>query len=161
MSVAKAFDTTGKGPGSVELTESVTPHQENELMTTATHPLNNSLATGNPLATGTALPTGNAAPADLVIGRRIALGVGLIFAVIFGVIALSGDAAATGPIEAPADTIEIYVVQPGDSLWAIATDLSQPGDDVRPLVDALREAAGGSALEIGQRIIIDHADLTS
>lgn len=155
MSVAKAFDTTGKGPGSVELTESVTPHQENELMTTATHPLNNSLATGNPLATG------NAAPADLVIGRRIALGVGLVFAVIFGVIALSGDAAATGPIEAPADTIEIYVVQPGDTLWAIATDLSQPGDDVRPLVDALREAAGGSALEIGQRIIIDHADLAS
>ena len=136
-------------------------------MTTATHPLNNSLATGNPLATGTALqtgtalPSGNAAPADLVIGRRIALGVGLIFAVIFGVIALSGDAAATGPIEAPADTIEIYVVQPGDTLWAIATDLSQPGDDVRPLVDALREAAGGSALEIGQRIIIDHADLAS
>lgn len=70
-----------------------------------------------------------------------AIGVG------FGV----GHAAAgsDGVPEAPA----IYVVQPGDTLWAIAGKLA-PGSNAARVVDALRSAAGGSSLTPGQRITL-------
>ena len=73
------------------------------------------------------------------------------------VIGFGSDVAATGGVEA--DSIEIYVVQPGDTLWEIAGELAVPGEDVRPLVDQLQEVAGGSRLEVGQRLVIDHAML--
>lgn len=90
----------------------------------------------------------------------VALAVALL--IIAAVLGFGGDAAATGSIQPVsdssevADTIEIYVVQPGDTLWEIAGALAMPGEDVRPLVDALQEISGGSSLEIGQRLVIDH-----
>jgi len=48
----------------------------------------------------------------------------------------------------------VYVVQPGDTLWDIARALA-PGEDPRALVHELAGAAGGAALEPGQRIVID------
>jgi LysM repeat protein len=88
----------------------------------------------------------------------------LIVAVFVG---FGGDAAANGPLQPASehssvvDTIEIYVVQPGDTLWSIATAVSVDGEDIRPLVDHLKSAAGGSALDVGQRIVIDHATMRS
>ncbi len=82
--------------------------------------------------------------------------------VIAAVLGFGGDAAATGTVQPASDTsevqdaIEIYIVQPGDTLWAIAGSIAMPGEDVRPLVDSLQEASGDSNLEVGQRIIIDH-----
>jgi len=52
---------------------------------------------------------------------------------------------------APGDFL--YLVQPGDTLWAIATVLA-PGSDPRPIVARLEEANGGNVLEIGQRLVI-------
>lgn len=49
---------------------------------------------------------------------------------------------------------EIHVVQPGDTLWSIATEIA-PADDVRATVDRLAELNGGASLEVGQRLIID------
>ena len=46
-----------------------------------------------------------------------------------------------------------YVVQPGDTLWAIARRL-QPDGDVRPLVGALSDTNGGGELQVGQRLTI-------
>ena len=46
-----------------------------------------------------------------------------------------------------------YVVQPGDTLWSIATDIA-PDDDPRAVVDALREANGGPELEVGDELIL-------
>jgi Tfp pilus assembly protein FimV len=43
------------------------------------------------------------------------------------------------------------VVRPGDTLWSIATRLA-PDDDPRPLVDALTDARGTTALQPGERI---------
>jgi cell division protein YceG involved in septum cleavage len=45
------------------------------------------------------------------------------------------------------------VVQPGDTIWSIAAELAE-GDDVRPVVDALVDANGGSALQAGERLVI-------
>ena len=60
----------------------------------------------------------------------------------------------------PADTAEtrspdaiVVVVQPGDTLWAIASWLD-PGSDPRSLVDALSGIAGSDTLRPGQRLII-------
>ncbi len=78
--------------------------------------------------------------------------------IVAAAIGFASDAAASSPFDASsgADTIEIYVVQPGDTLWEIAGTIATDGEDLRPIVDALQEASGGSSLEIGQRIVIDH-----
>jgi nucleoid-associated protein YgaU len=47
-----------------------------------------------------------------------------------------------------------YVVQPGDTVWSIAGRLD-PDGDIRPTVDRLAEAAGGTTLQPGQRIPLD------
>lgn len=49
---------------------------------------------------------------------------------------------------------EYYVVKPGDTLWGIATKL-RPEGDVRPIVDALAERAGGVDIMVGQRLRVD------
>jgi hypothetical protein len=50
---------------------------------------------------------------------------------------------------------EVYVVQPGDTLWTIATEVA-PDRDPRPVVDALRSANDGSAtLQVGTRLEVD------
>ena len=59
---------------------------------------------------------------------------------------------STGDASLPADLPGVYVVQPGDTLWDIALVIA-PGDP-RSLVHDLAEAAGGAALEPGQRIVI-------
>jgi Tfp pilus assembly protein FimV len=49
---------------------------------------------------------------------------------------------------------QVYVVQPGDTLWSIAAEIA-PDRDPRVVVDALRQANGGGvALEVGQRLTI-------
>lgn len=46
-----------------------------------------------------------------------------------------------------------YVVQPGDTLWSIATEIA-PDDDPRAVVDALREANGSPNLQVGDELIL-------
>lgn len=88
--------------------------------------------------------------------------IAVVVIILAAVLGFGSDAAATGTLQPAsgasevADTIEIYVVQPGDTLWAIASSIAMPGEDVRPLVDALQVVSGGSNLEVGQRLIIDH-----
>jgi nucleoid-associated protein YgaU len=52
-------------------------------------------------------------------------------------------------------TRSIYVVQAGDTLWSIAERLS-PGEDPRPVVDALAEANGVRAGHLlpGQTLVV-------
>jgi LysM repeat protein len=59
-------------------------------------------------------------------------------------------AAAAGSGPAGART---YVVQPGDTLWAIARRL-QPTGDLRPLVARLSRANGGTVVVPGQRVVL-------
>ena len=66
----------------------------------------------------------------------------------------TADAAAGPSVPAAAGAEQVWVVQPGETLWTIAAEL-RPDGDVRELVDALAERAGGASLEAGQRIPLD------
>ena len=64
-----------------------------------------------------------------------------------------GGGPLTASATAPPAGSTIQVVQPGDTLWSIARAL-QPTGDVRATVDRLAALNGGSALEIGQRLVL-------
>jgi hypothetical protein len=98
----------------------------------------------------------------LAVYRRRRLGALLVavtalFALLTGAASLERgltDPPAPAPAATPAVDGEVYVVQPGDTVWSIAERLD-PGGDIRPTVDRLAEAAGGAALHPGQRIPLD------
>ena len=108
-----------------------------------------------------AYPHTGAERSPLSINGLFALVIALV--IIVTLLVTSGDAAADSPAQVDAavatDTIEVYVVQPGDTLWEIATERALPGDDVQSLVDVLTESAGSASLDVGQRIVIYHREL--
>ncbi len=61
----------------------------------------------------------------------------------------SGSVAAADPVLGETTR----VVQAGDTLWAIAETLA-PGQDPRPIVDALADRNGGSALRVGEVVVV-------
>ena len=64
--------------------------------------------------------------------------------------------ALPAPLPGPADLSGApvaYVVETGDSLWSIAEELA-PGEDPRPVVDALSEARDGAPLIPGETIYL-------
>ncbi len=95
--------------------------------------------------------------------RRLAVlvvAVALVAATVIGVRAIGGSAQVDGT--ARPEVVELqpvpvadqrYIVQPGDTLWSIATEVA-PDDDPRAVVDALREANGGPALQVGDELIL-------
>jgi nucleoid-associated protein YgaU len=50
----------------------------------------------------------------------------------------------------------VHVVRTGDTLWTIARR-AQPTGDVRPLVQHLAERRRGSALQVGEKIVVPTA----
>jgi LysM domain len=66
---------------------------------------------------------------------------------------IAAEPGPAGPGAAPVAG-EAYIVQPGDTLWSIATEVA-PDEDPRVVVDALRAANGGPDLEVGERLVID------
>ncbi len=87
----------------------------------------------------------------------VALGLGVV-----GVTAQAGEALGGGTPAAserdPAVSASRVdgglqvVVRSGDSLWSIAARLA-PGEDPRPVVDALSKSRGGAPLVPGERIV--------
>ena len=67
-----------------------------------------------------------------------------------GLLAPFGGGPLTAP-ERPGADGSVYVVQPGDTFWAIASRL-HPGEDPRPLVAELGAAHGGPVLVAGERL---------
>ena len=83
--------------------------------------------------------------------RRRAAAVLLVVALVVAFRLLLG-ALGGGPLTAPEPiSSRVVVVQPGDTLWAIARRLD-PGGDVRVTVQRLAAAHGGSVLQVGERI---------
>ena len=67
-------------------------------------------------------------------------------------------AAAGDPV--PTSAAAVHVVQPGDTLWSIATDvMGAPGDSVRQVVDELAGRTGGASLAVGQHVRLDGIDV--
>ncbi|MCU1346084.1 MAG: hypothetical protein JWL70_2350 [Acidimicrobiia bacterium] len=66
-----------------------------------------------------------------------------------GIVPASGSERAPASIATPTT----YVVQPGDTVWSIARRL-QPTGEVRPLVDRIVKVNGGSAVQIGDRLVV-------
>ncbi|HEX5587570.1 MAG TPA: hypothetical protein VFZ17_09695, partial [Acidimicrobiia bacterium] len=64
-----------------------------------------------------------------------------------------GGSSSEAPGRAPTSSAPVRAtrVVPGDSLWSVAQRLA-PGDDPRPVVDALREARRGAPLLVGETI---------
>ena len=62
-----------------------------------------------------------------------------------------GGSTPPAPERHPAQQVASTVVRPGDSLWTVAERLA-PGDDPRPVVDALSEARHGTVLTPGETI---------
>ncbi len=95
------------------------------------------------------------APAESVYVRRrigvaafvVALAVSIGVAVDDGLADRGGDPASTAAV-GHANT---YLVQPGDTLWAIAQRM-HPGGDTAGYVDALVSLNGGSVIVPGQQL---------
>lgn len=101
-------------------------------------------------------------PAATFRRRRVAaavVGVALVL-----VVAQAGGALGDSPLAVPerrpavspaaAESGELlrHVVEPGDSLWSIAAAVA-PGEDPRPVVDALAAARGGTTLVPGEIVV--------
>jgi Tfp pilus assembly protein FimV len=99
--------------------------------------------------------------------RRRRLFVGLLALGVVVVAARAGVALGGSPLAAPerrpasssiaagaaGGTGSVVVVEPGDTLWSIATRLA-PDDDPRPLVDQLSDQRAGAPLQPGERILL-------
>jgi len=87
--------------------------------------------------------------ANLQLSVRLSL---LLAAVCVVFLMIGGSADADIPTPAPVE----YVVESGDTLWAIASGIANPGDDVRRIVtdiSRLSEIDGGSIFP-GQILLI-------
>ena len=84
-----------------------------------------------------------------VIRTRVAVGAVIVLVTVAGLVgAVDAD---TGPLQ----TIE-HRVEPGDTLWSIASSVTDPGDDVRATVHTLMEinVLSESDLSIGQVVLV-------
>jgi nucleoid-associated protein YgaU len=85
-----------------------------------------------------------------LLARRAALALLVVAVVLLASLGLA--IAARGGTPAPQTTI---VVQPGDTLWSIASK-HYPADDVRVRVDDIEQANGlqGPTIQVGQRLVL-------
>ncbi len=84
--------------------------------------------------------------------RRLVVITVLMFLLV-GAWALIGSSQASNPEPSRSFDAVVVRVQPGDSLWRIATEIN-PTADRRQLVDALVEIAGSVTIQPGQQLII-------
>ena len=105
-------------------------------------------------------------PSARVLRRRRQLAAAVI-ALVFAagaVWALGGVTGSLGssPLAAPGAgpsaltpvAAEVYVVQPGDTVWSIARSV-QPTGEIRPLVDRLEHELHGQPLQVGDRLALN------
>lgn len=96
------------------------------------------------------------APTAVRLTRRGRLVLTLLFLVAVTVVltAFGATSAATGEAGRPVPTRQV-VVEPGDTLWGIASEAAEPGQ-VRAMVHRIQElnALSGSGLAAGQELAV-------
>ena len=95
---------------------------------------------------------GHAQPVEVYRRRRLVV-VAVVLALFIGFMSFGRSAESVSPYETRSPDAIVVVVQPGDTLWAIASWLD-PESDPRPLVDALSGIAGSNTLQPGQQLVI-------
>ncbi len=86
----------------------------------------------------------------------VATGVAALILAVHGLLASFGGGPLTAPERPGAPAATVYVVQPGDTFWGIASRL-RPGEDPRPLVAELVAAHGSPVLAAGERLRLPDA----
>ena len=114
-----------------------------------------------PISSSSSSSAGPVAPSDaLVYWRRramagvllVLLGAGLWTMATWAVNSSIG-VDPVGADRPAAGSGELYIVQPGDTLWSIAAGIDSDSD-VRDTVDYLADTNGGSSILVGQRLVI-------
>ena len=91
-------------------------------------------------------------PAEVYRRRRL-LVLAVVLSLLVGLWSFGRSAPSATTHETRSPDAIVVVVQPGDTLWAIASWLD-PGSDPRSLVEALRGIAGSDTLQPGQQLVI-------
>jgi Tfp pilus assembly protein FimV len=107
------------------------------------------------VATGWARPHGRVSRATY-LRRRLATAVIAVVVVLVTAqagVALGSSTHDRAPERTPASTSSVaeVTVHQGDSLWSVAQRLA-PGEDPRPIVDALAQARRGAPLLVGETV---------
>ena len=118
---------------------------------------------------------------DVYLRRRLVVGLAVVGVVVaaclgFRTLASRGDetasiptvtplSASVQPITTSVNGVDVslafaqgegfYVVQPGDTLWSLASSL--PSRNIRNFVHSLIELNGGASIDVGQRLIVPHS----
>lgn len=95
-----------------------------------------------------------------VYRRRRVVALLFLAAVAFTLVSViqAGQQWVTQPRSAPVAPMqpvsaEVVIVQPGDSLWSIATR-AHPGKDVRPYVAEMARSQPAASLQVGDRVSV-------
>lgn len=133
----------------------VTPQEHRGAMTAIlTHPSDSPSihATDHLGVVPAASLSGVARPAEVYRRRRL-LVLAAVLSLTVGLWSFGNSAQSASTRHTRSHDAVVVVVQPGDTLWTIATWLD-PDADPRRLVDALNGIAGSSALRSGQQLVI-------
>lgn len=103
-----------------------------------------------PLATVHHLPV---RPSAAVYRRRRLLALSVLLGLLLGIASFVGRADATPTPEGQLAESITVIVQPGDTLWGIASTLDPDGDP-RRLVAELEGIAGHGVLQPGQQLVV-------
>ena len=140
---------------------SVTPQENNGAMTAIlTHPADSrsvrprvaDARTYGPRTDGPVTDGPRVQPAEVYRRRRL-LVLAVVFSMVVGLWSYGNSSQSTSTTDTRSLDAVVVVVQPGDTLWSIATWLD-PGADPRRLVDELSDLTGSTTLQPGQRLVI-------
>ena len=98
-------------------------------------------------------------PGRTHLTRRGRLAVVLTLAVLlFGAFSLGRSGAEGATSSAPSPSLEQTVVQPGETLWGVASRIA-PGQDPRPVVEQIRRLNDleTATLQVGQQLLLPKA----
>lgn len=85
--------------------------------------------------------------------RRRLLAFAVVVSLLIGFWSLAQSTQSTSTVEVRSPDAIVVVVQPGDTLWSIASGLA-PDSDPRPLVESLKGIAGSNTIQPGQQLVI-------